>query len=170
MILMALHEYTQKPRAVLLILAVLWYFFRLSDVILYFYCHGLRSEAHINFHLSPLKSESALQQSTDILTFTFFRTKIEGDIELLRVPERILPSVPKNIIYLQGCIKYGINSSTHTDFTASQLQSKLFPFNKLKVKLGKIHAEGFDFGRKGFHLHRVPPQSMSSWNLLEREI
>lgn len=129
MILMALHEYTQKPRAVLLILAVLWYFFRLSDVILYFYCHGLRSEAHINFHLSPLKSESALQQSTDILTFTFFRTKIEGDIELLRVPERILPSVPKNI----STYRDALNMALTPQPTLTSLQVSFSPNFSLSI-------------------------------------
>lgn len=63
--------------------------------------------------------------------FLGVKAKIEGDIEAAESPREDITWCPEEQIYLQGCIKYGINSSTHTGFTASQLQSKLCLFNKL---------------------------------------
>lgn len=93
----------------------------------YFYCHGLRTEAHINIHLSPLKSEKLCSRAK-IFSHSHFlgvKTKIEGDIEAAESPREDITHCPKEHIYLQGCTEYGINSSTHTDFTAIQPQSRL---------------------------------------------
>lgn len=118
---------------------------------------GLKLTLISTFHPSNLKGLCSRAQMFSHSHFLGVKTKIEGDIEAAESPWEDITLCPKEHIYLQGCIKYGINSSTHTCFSASQLQSKLCLFNKLKVNLGKIHTEGFDFGRKALHLHRVPP-------------
>lgn len=64
--------------------------------------------------------------------FKVWKPSFRERVKPLKFPEGIVTSIPKNISYLRGCIRYCINLLVHTQFSASQLQCKLCLFDKLK--------------------------------------